>query len=232
MRLGDGARDGDGVNPSELTTALRHESGSTRLRAAMAAGTTPDPDVVDVLVERSGVEPDFFVRDMLTWALTRLPADLTVPRLVAELSSPFPQARSQSLHTLTKLADPRSRPALTPALVHDEEDEVARAAWRLAVVLVPADIAGEPEAVAEDLATELGRRGPEAKRSLTRAMTSLGEAARPVLERIAEQGAFAQRVHAGATLLILDDPRREFMAAMAEARRTAIDVGPTEPDAS
>ena len=217
------------MNPSELTTALRHESGSTRLRAAMAAGTTPDPGVVDVLVERSGVEPDFYVRDMLTWALTRLPADLTVPRLVAELSSPFPQARSQSLHTLTKLADPRSRPALTPALLHDEEDEVARAAWRLAVVLVPA---GEADSVAADLATELGRRGPEAKRSLTRAITALGEAARPVLERVAAQGAFAQRVHAGATLLILDDPRREFMAAMAEARQTAIDVGSAGADAS
>jgi len=209
------------MSTDDLGRRLRHPDGSVRLRAALDAGSTPDAATADLLVERAGIEPDFFVRDMLTWALTRLPAALTVPRLVAELASPFPQVRSQALHTLTKLADPGSRAALTPALLHDEEDEVARAAWRLAVVLVRQ---GEEAALAADLGTELGRRGPEARRSLTRALTALGEAARPLLEAVAATGSFAERVHAGATLLILDDPHREFLSAVAEARTAAIDV--------
>ena len=126
------------MTPDELAVQLHSPDGPTRLRAAMAAGSTPDPAIVEVLVERCGVDPDFFVRDMLTWALTRLPADLTVPRLTEELSSPFPQARSQALHTLSKIRDARARPFITAALLHDEEDEVARAAWRAAVVLVVA----------------------------------------------------------------------------------------------
>jgi HEAT repeat protein len=165
---------------------------------------------------------------MLTWALTRLPADLTVPPLVEELSSVFPQARSQALHTLSKLRDPRARPAITDALLHDEEDEVARAAWRAAVALVPD---GEEPALADDLATELGRRTPEVRRSLTRALVALGDPARPALDRVAASGAFDARVHAIATLLLLDGLHGDFSSAVAEAKRTALEGGAEPEDA-
>ncbi len=188
----------------------------------MSAGSSPDPSTVDVLVQRCGVEPDFFVRDMLTWALTRLPADLTVPRLTEELASPFPQARSQALHTLSKIHDPRARPFVTAALLHDEEDEVARAAWRAAVVLVEV---GEEPALAADLATELGRRNRECWRSLTRALVDLGEDARAPLEHAASSGTFNIRVHADATLLMLDGFERDFRSAVEQAQRTALEAG-------
>lgn len=202
-----------------LADRLRFPNGSVRLQAAMAAGTSPDPDDLEVLVERCGVEPDFFVRDMLTWALIRQPADLAVPRLIDELASPFPQARSQALHTLTKFRDPRAWPALTAALLHDEEDEVARTAWRAAVMLVPA---GEEPPLAADLARELGRRDRDSRQALARALVGLGEASRLVLEEVAASGVFAARVHAGAALLMLDDPQREFRSALEEAQRTAL----------
>ena len=207
------------MTPDDLGARLRHPNGSARLAAAMAAGSSPDPAAVEVLVQRCGVEPDFFVRDMLTWALTRLPADVTVPPLVAELSSPFPQARSQALHTLSKLGDPRARPAVTAALLHDEEDEVARAAWRAAVVLTPS---AERDELAADLATELGLRDRECWRSLTRALVDLGEDSRAPLERAASSGAFAVRVHAAATILILDGLQVDFRSAVEEAQRIAL----------
>ncbi|MBW4042910.1 MAG: HEAT repeat domain-containing protein [Acidobacteria bacterium] len=210
------------MTPIELTMRLEHPDGSARLRAALAAGSQPEPAFVAVLVERCGVDPDFFVRDMLTWALTRHPADLTVPRLTEELASPFPQARSQALHTLSKIRDPRARPFITAALLHDEEDEVARAAWRAAVVLIEA---GEEGALAADLATELGHRNRECWRSLSRALVDLGEDSRSVLERAAASGTFAVRVHAAATLLILDGLQRDFRAAVEEAQRAALEVG-------
>jgi HEAT repeat protein len=213
------------MTPDELALQLRHPDGSVRLRAALTAGSTADPAFVDALVERCGVDADFFVRDMLTWALTRLPADRTVPRLMAELSSPFPQARSQALHTLSKLRDPRARPCVSAALLHDEEDEVARAAWRAAVVLV---VAGEEPALADDLASELGRRNRECWRSLTRALVDLGEDARAPLDRAAASGTFAVRVHAAATLLMLDGLQRGFRAAVGAAQRVALEVGGPE----
>ena len=52
-----------------LTTLLEHGEASVRLRAAMAIGTTPDPGFVEALVARCAVEPDFSVRELLTWAL-------------------------------------------------------------------------------------------------------------------------------------------------------------------
>jgi HEAT repeat protein len=215
------------VNPEELGLRLRHPDGSVRLQAALAAGSSPNPATVDVLVQRCGVEPDFFVRDMLTWALMRLPPDRTVPPLVAELASPFPQARSQALHTLSKIGDPRARPAVTPALLHDEEDEVARAAWRTAVVLTPV---GERPELAADLALELGRRDRECWRSLTRALVDLGEAARRPLETVAASGVFIERVHAAATLLILDGEQTDFRSAVEEAQRIAL--GPATDEAA
>lgn len=213
------------MTPEELAARLRHPDGSVRLQAALASGSSPDSAAIDVLVQRCGVEPDFFVRDMLTWALTRLPAAHAVPALLAELASPFPQARSQALHTLSKIGDPRARPAVTAALLHDEEDEVARAAWRAAVVLTPV---GERPKLAADLATELGRRDRECWRSLTRALVDLGEAARRPLDGTAASGAFIERVHAAATLLILDGLQQDFRSAVEEAQRVALAPAPDE----
>jgi len=86
---------------AQLVDALTAEDSSGRLRAALAAATHPAPRLTATLVNRCAVEPDFFVRDMLTWALCRLPTEATVARLVRELGSDTPQARSQSLHTLS-----------------------------------------------------------------------------------------------------------------------------------
>lgn len=127
---------------------------SVRLQAALAVGTTPDPRFVDKLIERCAIEPEFFVRDMLTWALTRHPMSLTLPELLRAVRSERAQARSQALHTLSKIGDRQAWPAITRALLSDADDEVARSAWRAAVVLVPE---GEESALAAVLATQLGR---------------------------------------------------------------------------
>lgn len=152
--------------------ALEDGRASVRLRAAMAVGTAPDPRFVDKLVERCAVEPEFFVRDMLTWALTRHPVSLTLPLLVREVRSEQAQARSQALHTLSKIGDRRAWPVITRALLTDADDEVARSAWRTAVVLVPE---GEESALAVVLATQLGRGERETQLSLSRALVALGE---------------------------------------------------------
>lgn len=168
-------------------------------------------------MERCAIEPDFYVRDMLTWALTRFPPEITVPRLLAELGSECAQARSQALHTLSKIKDPGSWPAITRSLLHDPDDEVARSAWRAAVVLVPD---GQEMNLAEELAAQLGRGNREMKLSLSRALIALGEAAvEPVLRKALASDDANVHAHASATQQLLRDPDIGFEFAVNEAKR-------------
>ena len=80
---------------SQLTRALEHEDPSVRLRAALEAGTHPDPTLAGLLVDRCSTESDFYVRDMLTWALTRLPTSLSVPLVIQALEHGAGRARGR-----------------------------------------------------------------------------------------------------------------------------------------
>ncbi|TDC61320.1 HEAT repeat domain-containing protein [Streptomyces hainanensis] len=198
---------------------LADDSASVRLRAALAVGTTPDPRSVPTLVERCAVEPDFSVREMLTWALTRHPASATVPALVREVRevrSERARARSQALHTLSKIGDRRAWPAITPALLADPDDEVARSAWRAAVVLVPE---GAERGLAVLLATQLGRGARGTRLSLSRALIALGEATSPVLGAATTDPDPRVRAHAIATEQLWRDPDAGFEFAIEEAKR-------------
>ncbi|TBL30685.1 HEAT repeat domain-containing protein [Verrucosispora sp. SN26_14.1] len=207
---------------ARVVGALSADDPSRRLNAALALGTHPHPGAVDVLVARGGVEPDFFVRDMLTWALTRLPSEVTVPRLLAELDSTHAQARSQALHSLSKIRDRSVWPAITTALLRDADDTVARTAWRTAVVLVPD---AERSALATELATQFGRGDREVQLSLSQALVELADVVEPVLAAAATHRDPAVRAHARATERLLLDPEAGFDLAVHEARRVAA-LGP------
>lgn len=208
-----------------LRAALASPDASTRLQAALSAGTYPRNEYVDVLVERCAVEADFFVRDMLTWALTRHPADLAVPRLVAETTSVVPQARSQAFHTLSKVGDPRGWAAVTETAIQDADGAVARAAWRAGVILVPVGLEGE---VAQVLSTQLGRGDRDVQLSLARALAELGDHAVPALRKARTHPSAGVRAHALAIERLIEDPDDYFDDAIFEAMRI---VGrPDEPD--
>lgn len=201
---------------SKLRTVLAAPADSARLQAALTAGMHPDPEYIEVLVERCGVEPDFYVRDMLTWALTRHEASITVDRLLAELSSATPQARSQALHTLSKIGDRRAWSAITTQLLRDKDDEVARAAWRTAAGLVPDEQQAD---LAETLSTQFGRGDRQTQLSLSRAFVALGEPAEPVVARFKTHEQPQVKTHAIATERLMRDPDEEFGTAIDEADR-------------
>ena len=205
-----------GTDAERALQGLEDGRSSVRLRAALAVGTTPDPRFVDKLIERSAIEPEFFVRDMLTWALTRHPVSMTLPRLLREVGSGRAQARSQALHTLSKIGDRQAWPAITRTLLSDADDEVARSAWRAAVVLVPE---GEESALAAVLVTQLGRGGRETQLSLSRALVALGEVSAPALLAAATAPDPRIRAHALATQRLLRDPDTGFESAIEEAKR-------------
>ena len=110
---------------SRVANALSAESSSIRLQAALAIGSGADADYTELLVERCAIEPDFFVRDMLSWALTRLPPEIVLPRLHRELDSGCNQARSQALHTLSKIGDKSTWPWITREMLGDPDDGIA-----------------------------------------------------------------------------------------------------------
>ena len=207
---------GKGTPEARLRHALSVASSSARLQIALAAGTQPDESYIEVLVEYCGVEPDFFVRYMLTWALTRHDPELTVESVLPQLHSASARARSQALHTLSKIGNPTTWTAITVDLLHDEDVEVARTAWRTAVGLVPA---GHETELAEELVSELGRGDRETQRSLSCAFAALGTAAKPVIGDAAISENQAVSAHAVATLAIMADPDEGFDAAIAEAKR-------------
>ncbi|MEZ0070899.1 HEAT repeat domain-containing protein [Planotetraspora sp. GP83] len=195
---------------------LEDSRSSVRLRAALAVGTTPDPRFIDKLIERCAIEPEFFVRDMLTWALTRHSSSMTVPELLNEVRSERAQARSQALHTLSKIGDRQAWPAITRALLSDADDEVARSAWRAAVVLVPE---GEEPELAAVLSTQLGRGEREMQLSLSRALIALGEVILPTLRAAMTDLDPRVRAHAIATERLLRNPDAGFEFAIEEAKR-------------
>lgn len=201
-------------------TLLDHQSASTRLRAALDAGTAPGSVEASTLVARCAVEPDFFVRDMLTWALTRLPAASTVPLLRAELASPIPQARSQALHSLSKIGGAESAAAFDAVLglTADADDEVAKAAWRTSGALAP-DVEARRSA-ATALARQLGRGDTETRRSLSRAILALGDEGAVALHE-APTTTDAVREHVAETARLLEDPDSGFAGDVHEARRVA-----------
>lgn len=211
-------RSAEDTNTNTLRALRGLASGdpSVRLRAALEVGTNPAPQCVEPLVARCAQEPEFSVREMLTWALTRHSPAVTVPQLTEEVRSGGAQARSQALHTLSKIGDRRAWPALTTAVLTDTDDEVARSAWRAAVVLVPE---AEVPALARVLVTQLGRGERGTRLSLSRALVALGEVA---MTRVRAATADTQppvREHAIATERLFRDPDAGFEFAVEEAKR-------------
>ncbi|MFD4612178.1 HEAT repeat domain-containing protein [Streptomyces sp. NPDC058451] len=207
---------------ARVVAALSAADSSVRLQAALAVGSNPDSGFLETLVERCAVEPDFYVRDMLTWALTRLPAEITLPRIRQELDSERARARSQALHTLSKIGDRNAWAWITRDMLRDADDEVARTAWRVAVVVVPE---GEKKDLTDELVTQLGRGDRDVQLSLSRALVDLGDVTGPALEKAAASPDPVVAAHAGATELLRRNPETGFDAAVDEAKRV-VTLGP------
>jgi HEAT repeat protein len=155
-----------------LKVLLESPDKSVRLKAALAAGTYPDPEFIDVLVTQCSHETDFFVRDTLSWALIRNDIPKVVDRLKPELNSENPQAKSQALHTLTKIGDKQFYSLITKEHLLNSNDKVAVTAWRAASVLAPES---EISALVRILITQLGRGDSDVQFDLTRFLCALGD---------------------------------------------------------
>ncbi len=169
-----------------------------RLQAALAAGTYPEDAYIDVLVTQCAHELDFFVRDTLSWALMRHEIAKVVDRLKPELNSENPQAKSQAIHTLSKIGDKQYYPLITNEHHFDSLDKVAVTAWRAASVLVPDN---EKFALTKILVSQLGRGDSDLQFDLTRFICALGDVIVEPLKQASDSEKEEVRLHAAFTLM-------------------------------
>ena len=181
-----------------LQELLNSPNQSVRLKAALAAGTYPNPDQINILIVQCASESDFFVRDTLSWALMRHEVSKVVERLKSELVSENPQAKSQALHTLSKIGDKQFYSLITNEHHFDSRDKVAVTAWRAASVLVPEV---EKSALTQILVSQLGRGDSDLQFDLTRFLCALGEVIVDPLHRASESEKEEVRLHAAFTLM-------------------------------
>jgi HEAT repeat protein len=189
-----------------LEELLKSPDQSVRLKAALAAGTYPNPDHIEVLISQCASESDFFVRDTLSWALMRQDRQAVVQRLIPELKSANSQSRSQALHTLSKIGDKENYPLITLDLLLDADDFVASTAWRSASVLVPD---ADKPALVETLISQLGRGDSDTQFGLTRFLCAIGEPIVAPLMQAAQSADETVRTQAEFTLIRYQEMRLE-----------------------
>jgi HEAT repeat protein len=181
-----------------LEALLKSPDQSVRLKAALATGTYPNLDHIEVLIRQCASESDFFVRDTLSWALMRQDRPTVVQRLIPELKSTNPQSRSQALHTLSKIGDQNNYALITRDLLLDSDDFVASTAWRSASVLVPD---ADKPALVEILISQLGRGDSDTQFGLTRFLCAIGQPIVAALTLAAQSQDEVVRTHAEFTLI-------------------------------
>lgn len=194
-----------------LASMLASADQSIRLKAALAAGTYPQLGFVEILISQCRHEPDFFVRDTLSWALMRQDRDAVMENLIPELTSPVAQARSQAVHTLSKIGDKKNYSLISKELLLDQEDSVASTAWRAASVLVPDE---EKNALVAVLITQLGRGDSDIQFALTRFLCAIGDAILEPLKEAANSEDEVIRVQAEFTLMRYQEMKLEFQAKL------------------
>jgi len=189
-----------------LEELLKSPDQSVRLKAALAAGTYPNLDHIEVLIRQCASETDFFVRDTLSWALMRQDRPTVVQRLIPELKSVNPQSRSQALHTLSKIGDKENYSLITAELLLDADDFVASTAWRSASVLVPD---ADKPALVEILISQLGRGDSDTQFGLTRFLCAIGQPIVAPLMHAAQSAEETVRTQAEFTLIRYQELRLE-----------------------
>lgn len=171
-----------------------------RQTAALELGGLEDPVAAPALVARLWSEPDFFVRETLTWAVARVDAAAT-PLLLDALHADDDSTRVRALHALSKIADPATTAAMLPLTDDPSPDVAATARWALTRT-------GDPRAVAV-LAAQLGVGDDDRRNSLTREIASFGEAAVPAVTAALSSLDPAVREHAVDVLCLVGSPGAE-----------------------
>lgn len=214
---------GLGTEPLELTGdphvdetlhGLTNLDRDVRQAAALALGKLADSATAPAMVARLWSEQDFFVRDMLSWSVTRV-ADAATPLLLDALTKADTASRVQALHVLSKIADPATTEAILPLATDDDLNVAAKARWALSRI-------GDSRAIPV-LAAHLGAGDDTSRNGLTRDLASFSEAAVPTLVTSLTSDEPLVRRHAAEVLCFMGPGAEGATSALAEALQDADD---------
>lgn len=187
---------------------LMNPERDVRQTAALDLGKLADPAAAPALVARLWSEQDFFVRDTLSWAVTRV-ADTATPLLLDALAGDETVSRVQALHVLSKIADPATTNAILPLATDEDPDVAAKARWALTRI-------GDPRAI-PTLAAHLGTGDSTSQNGLTRDLASFDRAAVPYLVTALTSDEAPVRRHAAEVLNFIGPGAGGATDALAEA---------------
>lgn len=189
-----------------LLAQLSDPDKNARLRAVMALGQSGDPAALPVLLDRLRAEPDFFVRDNMSWAIASCGA-VAVEPLIALLEDELPTVRYQAAHALSKLRDARAVPALL-ATLHDADADVAlKAVYALGRI---GDVRALPA-----LTQEIGSGSRERRTRREEALEAFGEDAIPHVSAMLTHADTAVRVEVVEVLGVIGGERAADAIAQA-----------------
>ena len=187
---------------------LIHPDKNMRGPAALALGGSCVVDALDGLLARVGHEPDFYVREDITWALVRM-GEAAIEPLIGLLEDESAAVRHHAAHTLGKINDARAVEALIGALKDGDHMVVARAAGSLKVI-------GDVRAV-RALAGVLGHPHRDTQTAINEALERFGAAAVPAVLEALTDARWPVREHAADVLGQIGD--RTAVPALASALR-------------
>jgi HEAT repeat protein len=170
---------------------LVHPDKNLRGPAAIALGGSCAADALDGLLARVGHEPDFYVREDITWALVRM-GDQAIAPLIGLLDHENAAVRHHAVHTLGKINDARAVEALIRALRDSDHMVAARAAGSLKVI-------GDARAVPA-LAGVLGHPHRETQTAVTEALERFGADTVPAVLAALTDSRWPVREHAADVL--------------------------------
>jgi HEAT repeat protein len=142
----------------------------------------------------------------MSWALMRNERNKVVEKLKLELQSSNPQAKSQAIHTFSKIGDKDNYPLITDEMLFNENELVAATAWRASVALVPDE---EKIDLIKKLISQLGRGDSDLQFALTRSLCNLGKLIVEPLKLAATSDSEEVRLHAEFTLMRFNEMELE-----------------------
>lgn len=207
--------------PSALQRSMIEDlDPDVRIQAVLELAESPGDEVAAALVQAMGTEPEFAIRETLTWALGRMPEEAT-PYLHDALRSEHWLARMQALHVLSKWGRATDAEFVVELVADAHPLVAARACWAAGQTRNPA--------VIPVLIGALGRGDEELRNTMSSAFSALGRAGVDALAvAVRSPGTVASRVHAADTLAYLGtsaaDPATLALAETAQDARTEPEV--------
>lgn len=176
---------------------LIHPDKDVRQQSVVSLGQTPHPELAADIARVLWHEPDFFVRETLTWVLIQTPgpAVQAAQRILVDADR---ATRLQALHVLSKVADPTTVNTVTDYI--DDPDSAVAEKARYALARI-----GDPQVIPL-LVARLGDDDLTTRDAMTKTLVEFGTAAVPALAGALEAPEPTVRAHAAEVLCFIGSP--------------------------